>query len=66
MNEWLRENVVTQEDDERELQHLIELAKQYKVYMRVKSKRDFFEPEIKQEFCKDNDELDRLFSEDGD
>lgn len=60
-NELLRENGMTREEYERDLQQFREWAEQFRVYMREKLGREFFEPEIKQEFCKRNEELDSLF-----
>ena len=65
-NELLKENGMTQEEYERTIQQLREWAEQFKAHMREKLGREFFEPEIKQEFCKKNEELDSLFDGVGD
>lgn len=64
-DELLRANGMTREEYERDLQQLREWAEQFRVHMKEKLGREFFEPEmkIKQEFCERNEELDSLFKE---
>ena len=60
-DEELSANGMTREEYERDIQQFREWAEQFKAYMREKLGREFFEPEIKQEFCERNEELDSLF-----
>ena len=60
-DELLRAQGMTREEYERDLQQFREWAEQFKAHMREKLRREFFEPEIKQEFCEENEELDSLF-----
>lgn len=62
-DELLRAHGMTREEYERDLQQFREWAEQFKAHMREKLGREFFEPEIKQEFCERNEELDSLFKE---
>ena len=63
-NELLKENGMTREEYERALQQLREWAKAYVERLRPKEFAQLawsFNSEIKQGFCKRNEELDSLF-----